>query len=75
MHRQIDQDVDPILPDQIGQLIIRDSGNVPPRIHVSTNALGHRVRFRHLGICKDLELASVTVREKRQQEAANRVLP
>ena len=72
--RQIDQNIDPILPNQIGSLRIRQPGVAVPVIRVTADLFRKRITLDHVRIAEDLHLPMIVLPKQRQQILADDVL-
>jgi len=64
--RQIHQNVDPILPNQIRSLRIRQTHDAAPDIRVTPELIGQRVRLEKLGVTKYLHFPMIVLAQQRQ---------
>ena len=74
VQRQVHQDVDPVLADLLGHLLVGEADDVAPAIGVLLKLAGHRIGTEHLGIADDLELPAIVLLEQRQEISADDVV-
>ena len=63
VHREINQDVDSIIADDAGELLIGAAGNLAPDIGLSPAPFGHRVRPACRVEADDLERFPIVKRQ------------
>jgi hypothetical protein len=71
VHGQIDEDIDAILPDQIGRLCVRQPDDAAPGIGERAQSLSHRIGPKNVGVGEDLELGLVVAGQQGQEESAD----
>ena len=59
VHRQIDQDVDLVFKDDLGNLLIGEAQHLSPDIDMATATVGYGVRDAHRSIGEDLKAVMV----------------
>ena len=61
MHRQIDQDVNLILADNLGNVIVEKSFDVPRNVGMGLQSLGHCVGVTDIRIAEDFKLLMIVL--------------
>ena len=56
MHGQVDENVDPVLADEPGDLLVGKAGDVPPDVGERTEPRGDLVGTSDIGIAENLEV-------------------
>ena len=70
MQRQVHEDVDAVLADQLGDLLVGEAHDVPPDVGQDRNRCGDVVGAEHVGVAEDLELSWSCSAKQRQEIAA-----
>jgi hypothetical protein len=68
VHGQVDENVDPVLAHEPGDLLVGEAGDVAPDVGVRTEPRGDPVRTSDIGIAKDLEVFVIMCREQSRRE-------
>ena len=68
MHGQVDENVDPVLADQPGDLLVGKAGDVPPDVGQRTEPRGDLVRTSDIGVAEDLKVFVIMCGEKGRRE-------
>ena len=74
MTGQIDDDVDGVAADAVGQRVVGQSDGADPMIRMATVARRHFIFDGHFGISEHLDRTLVVVRHQRLQKVPHRVL-
>ena len=74
MTRQVNEDIDSILVDQVGGLGVGEPDERTPMVSVVLQASRDFIGPRHVGVAADLEVLMVVRGEDRFQEIDDRVL-
>ena len=56
VHSQVHEDVDPVLTNPLGNLLVVKTGDAPPCVDIGTQSPGDPVRTHDIGIADDLEV-------------------
>src|SRR5204863_8835924 len=74
VQREIDQHVDLVAKDQIGDLFIRRARDRPPVIRCGLAFLGNRIRLTDVGVAYNLKILAIMRLENRQEIPADNML-
>ena len=74
MHREIDEDIDAVLPDARGQLGIVQIGHLPPFVQEAFQAQGGDVGPGRQGVAIGADLPAIVVGQERHQKEGQHVL-
>ena len=64
VHGQVDEDVDPVLADRCGHLLVVQSDDAPPAVGVAAQPLRDGIGTGDVGVAEDLEMLGDRAREK-----------
>ena len=64
MHGQVDQDVDFVSPDHLGELFVCKPGRASPLVGMDAKAFGKGVRVFQISVAEDLVMLVIVVREQ-----------
>ena len=74
MQGQVHEDVDAVLADELGHLVVGPAQDVAPDVGMVLKAPGEGIGTDHVGVTKDLELTMIVLAEQRQQVEADHVI-
>ena len=73
VHGEIDENVDPVLADHLGEPLVRQAHVRPPYVGGSPATLGDRVGNVLRGVAEDLEMPMIVRFQQRQQKSPDGV--
>ena len=72
VHRQVDENVDPVLADERGDLLVGKSGDAPPDVGERTEPCGDLVWTSNIGVAVNLEVLVIVCGKKGHREKRHR---
>ena len=71
MKRQVHEDVNAVLADELGHLVVAPAHDIAPDVGMALKPSGEGIGTDHVGVAKDLERTMIVLAEQRQQVVAD----